>query len=227
MDQQTPHLLVVDDDDRLRALLSRYLREQGFIISTAANAAEARELLKLFVVDLMVLDVMMPQENGIEFARALRAGECAIPILILSARADVEDRMAGLEAGVDDYLTKPFEPRELLLRIHAILRRTRSDTPSGTYINFANCRFDTASMQLLCDGATVHITAAEAAMLKLLSGQAGTPISRETLAKDAGALSTRSVDVQVARLRKKLGAAAGARIQTVRGAGYVLHGDIP
>lgn len=209
-----PHILVVDDDDRLRGLLHRFLTEQGFAVSTAADATEAREMLKLFLFDLMVLDVMMPGENGLSLAASLAEKP---PTLMLSALSEAEDRIRGLEAGVDDYLAKPFDPTELKLRIEAILRRS---APAVAF-TFGEYRFDSARRQLMRAEEPVALTSAEAAMLAALAAHLNRPVSRERLAELTGQSAGRSVDVQMTRLRKKLD---GAYIQTVRGAGYMLRG---
>ena len=212
------HLLVVDDDDRLRALLSRYLREQDFFVSTAQNAAEARELLQWFAFDLMVLDVMMPGETGLEFLRTARR-ETLPPVLILSALGEGEDRVSGLESGADDYLPKPFEPRELGLRIRAILRRARAARPSSL-VALGDYVFNFSSGELSRGRNAVVLTESERHMLSMLAKNLGHPLSREALAENSDG---RAVDVQIARLRKKLG--EGFPLQTVRGEGYLLRGE--
>ncbi len=216
------HILIVDDDDRLRGLLKRYLREQGFDVSTASHAAEARAMLSIFTFDLMVLDVMMPGETGIEFAQHLPAG--APPVLMLSARSEAEDRIAGFEAGVDDYLTKPFEPKELTLRIRAILRRHARQQEAARRVTFGEFSFDPEANQLLKGGEPVYLTTTEAALLRILAERSGEAVPREELARLTGAANERAVDVQITRLRKKIEASEGkpVHIQTVRGAGYGL-----
>lgn len=225
-----PHILVVDDDDRLRALLSRYLRGQGFAVGTAADAVQARQQLGWFRFDLMVLDVMMPGESGLSLAGWMKKTlPFPPPVLMLSARSETEDRVAGLQAGVDDYLTKPFDPTELSLRIRAILRRVVTETPAARSVRFGDYRFDPASGQLQLGEAHVALTAAESALLKVLSQHLGQPVSRRALAEATGqeTLSERSIDVQVTRLRKKIEAPEGRPqyLQTLRGAGYVLYGS--
>lgn len=221
-----PHLLVVDDDDRLRKLLGRFLCEHGCMVTEAADAAQAHRALEWFVFDLMILDVMMPGQTGLELLAAL--GERRrLPVLMLSALGEADDRIRGLETGAEDYLAKPFEPKELLLRVQAILRRAASTQGSAGSVVFGEYRFDLASGRLSRSGEPVHLTTAESALLALLAARPGTPQSREQLAAQmAGASSERSVDVQVTRLRKKIEASAGRPLylQTVRGAGYVLHG---
>jgi two-component system phosphate regulon response regulator OmpR len=221
-----PHILVVDDDLRLRDVLRRYLAQNGFAVTTAAHAAEARSQLRSFAVDLIVLDVMMPGETGLELTRNLRR-ESSVPILLLTARGQPDDRIAGLEAGADDYLAKPFEPRELLLRISSILRRAprsavRADIRLGRWL------FDAEREELRAGDEVVRLTTAEASLLKLLAAQPGAVLSREELlerAKIEG--NARSVDVHVTRLRRKIEAdpRAPRYLQTVRGEGYVLRPD--
>jgi len=222
-----PHILVVDDDDRLRALITKYLRENGFAVNAAPEAKTARTLLGLFAFDLMVLDIMMPGETGLELAEAL--GGAMPPVLMLSARDHVDDRVAGLEVGADDYLVKPFEPRELVLRIRAVMRRAAA-TPArlSREVIFGEFAFDLGNAQLKRGGQAVYLTSAEAALLKALGENAGTPVAREALSRILGLESgnERTVDVQVARLRRKI-EPEGARpqfVQTVRGEGYQLQG---
>lgn len=222
------HILVVDDDDRLRQLLARFLRENGYAVTTAAEATEARTLMALFAFDLMVLDVMMPGESGLSLAQTLRKDGNALPVLMLSALADTLDRVSGLESGVDDYLTKPFEPKELLLRVSAILRRVQKPEVAQT-VRFGEYHFTPANGVLLRGQETVALTTAEIAMLRAFCDKLGEPIARERLAQVAGipADSERGVDVQITRLRRKIEPSEGSLpyLQTVRGAGYALYGE--
>lgn len=219
------HILVVDDDERLRSLLEQYLSDQGFVVSTASNAAIAREKLIYFDVDMMVLDVMMPGETGLSLAESL--GNDAPPILMLSAMGEAEDRIKGLEIGVDDYLTKPFEPRELVLRINNIKQRHAQNASNKNQRFFGPFRFDIKSGQLFEQDEVIYLTSSESLCLKALAEHAGEPVARERLAELTGQSKSneRSVDVQINRLRKKIEPIAGrpTYIQTVRGAGYVLH----
>jgi two-component system phosphate regulon response regulator OmpR len=223
------HILVVDDDDRLRALLKQYLSEQGFFVSTAADTQQADALLQHFVVDLMVLDVMMPRESGIEYAQRLRGDAAAPPILLLTARVEAEDRIAGLESGAQDYLAKPFAPRELLLRMENILQRSNTATPSvatAASVQFGDYRFDLQTGRLTSPEGAIYLTSSEIECLRILAESAGQPVSRERMAELAGDLNNeRSVDVQINRLRKKIEPQPSKPlyIQTVRHAGYVLH----
>ena len=223
------HILVVDDDDRLRALLKQYLGEQGYFVSGAANTREAEELLATFAVDALVLDVMMPGETGLEYAKRLRPLASTPPILLLTARGEVEDRISGLEAGAADYLSKPFAPRELLLRIENMVRGKKgaSQADTGT-VTFGDCRFEMAQGRLISGGQHVYLTSSEIDCLRILAERAGTAVSREEIAQLAGDVSNeRSVDVQINRLRKKIEPNPGKPVylQTIRHAGYVLYAD--
>lgn len=223
----TPHLLVVDDDQRLRSLLQRYLAANGFRISVAADAAQARALMRSIEFDGMVLDVMMPGESGLDLAADLRNGH-DLPILMLTARSETGDRIAGLERGVDDYLAKPFEPRELMLRLNAMLRRVRlAQPPANREIRMGNCIFDAERGELTRAGKHVKLTGAEQQLLKLFAANAGRPFTRAQLCQKLNLQLERSVDVQVTRLRRKIedDPRIPLYIQTVRGTGYVLVPD--
>ena len=225
------HILVVDDDDRLRALLKQYLTEHGFFVSTAADTKQADEVVGAFAIDLIVLDVMMPKETGMQYAKRLKVRDAAPPILLLTARSEAEDRIEGLEAGAQDYLAKPFAPRELVLRIENILQRgtPTAPTPGGdAAVQFGEYRFDLKSGRLNSPHGMIYLTSSEIECLRILAQQAGSPVSRETIAQLAGDVhNERSVDVQINRLRKKIEPQPGKPIyiQTVRHAGYVLHTD--
>ncbi|HWI26851.1 MAG TPA: response regulator transcription factor [Stellaceae bacterium] len=227
MDGSEPHLLVVDDDARLRELLRRYLIDQGFRVTTAGDAAEARARLASIAFDLLVLDVMMPGENGLELTRSLRR-ESRLPILLLTAMAEPEDRINGLEHGADDYLAKPFEPRELVLRIRNILQRVPQPVVPSAELRFGSCRLDLARGELYRGVEAVHLTAAETALLMALARRPGEAISREALSEEAQfSGNVRTVDVQVTRLRRKIerDPKFPRYLQTVRGTGYVLKPD--
>jgi two-component system, OmpR family, phosphate regulon response regulator OmpR len=224
---RAPHLLLVDDDDRIRDLLKRYLSQAGARVSAAADAASARRLLTSMDFDLLVLDVMMPIEDGFSLAESVRKTS-KVPIVLLTARGMPEDRIRGLSIGADDYVPKPFEPAELALRINAILRRTvanRGEAPE--LVTFGPFAFNSARGELSRDGAPVRLTEAEVAMLRILATRPGDVVSREDLAKRTGAGLERSVDVQVTRLRRKmeLDPRAPVYLQTVRGVGYRLAAD--
>src|SRR5438552_4488855 len=225
MTDAEPHLLVVDDDLRLRELLRRYLSDSGFRVTGAADAAEARAQLASFAFELVVLDVMMPGESGIELTRSLRQRAAPhIPVLLLTAMGEPEDRVNGLEQGADDYLAKPFEPRELVLRIRNILQR-RPEPVDASEVRFGIFRFDLARAELFRGGDTVHLTTAETGLLASLAQQAGQPVSREELSQSAAfSGNIRNVDVQMTRLRRKIeqDPRYPRYLQTVRGTGYVL-----
>ena len=227
MDAGEPHLLVVDDDARLRELLRRYLIDQGFRVTTAGDAAEARTRLESLAFDLLVLDVMMPGENGLDLTRSLRSAS-RIPILLLTAMAEPEDRINGLERGADDYLVKPFEPRELVLRIRNILQRMPASDAGAAELRFGALRLDLVRGELYRGGDPVHLTAAEAALLLALARRANVAVSREALSEEAQfSGNVRTVDVQVTRLRRKIehDPKFPRYLQTVRGTGYVLKPD--
>ncbi|MBC8158926.1 MAG: response regulator [Rhodospirillales bacterium] len=227
MEQGAAHILVVDDDDRLRELLRKFLSENGFLVSTACDAADARTRLTGLTFDLIVLDLMMPGESGLDFAADLRRTN-AVPILMLTAMGEPEDRIAGLEKGADDYLSKPFEPRELLLRIRSILRRLPEAIAAPSEITMGNVVYDAKSERLLRDGLPLHLTSIEAALLGVLSAHSGTIMSREDLiARTDASGGGRAIDVQVTRLRRKIEAdpKVPRYLQTVRGKGYVLRPD--
>lgn len=224
------HILVIDDDRRLRDLLRRYLSDNGFRVTAADHAAAARRHLAAMAFDLIVLDLMMPGESGLELARSLREAKNNVPILMLTAMGDPSDRIDGLEAGADDYLPKPFEPRELLLRIRTILRRagTAPETPAAPEIRLGDYRFDRTRETLFHHDRVIRLTSAEASLLTALSELPGAVMSREDLARqcavDGG---DRAIDVHVARLRRKVepDPKTPRYLQTVRGRGYVLRAD--
>ena len=220
-----PHLLVVDDDARLRELLRRYLSDSGFRVTAAADASEARSNLASFAFDFVVLDVMMPGESGLELTRALRA-DGRIPVLLLTAMAEPEDRINGLEQGADDYLSKPFEPRELVLRVRNLLQRRPATDVASKDIRFGGCRFDVVRGELYLGGDLVHLTAAEAGLLSMLAQKAGQAVSREELSISLSG-NLRNVDVQMTRLRRKIerDPRFPRYLQTVRGTGYILKPD--
>ena len=220
-----PHILVVDDDDRIRNLLKRFLQERGYRVSTAPNADKALSTLNSLAFDLLVLDVMMPGMDGFELTQAVRErGET--PILLLTARGDAEDRIKGLSLGADDYLPKPFEPEELVLRINAILRRAKPAQAAIQHVSFGDWRFDIQRESLTWSGDAVRLTGGEAALLAALAASAGQTVSRLTLSERTGG-GERAVDVQVTRLRRKLETdpKEPLHLQTVRGEGYRLLAD--
>ncbi|HML92715.1 response regulator transcription factor [Methyloceanibacter sp.] len=228
-DDHAPHILVVDDDSRIRDLLARYLHDHDFRVTTAVDAGDARAHMRSLAFDLIVLDVMMPKESGLEFAKALRT-ESQVPILMLTARADPEHRIEGLETGVDDYLAKPFDPRELLLRVGNILKRGTQAAPPGE-IRMGDFVFHISRGELQRDGETVRLTERERELLRYFAQRTGTPVSRLELAKssdkDGDIGGERAVDVQINRLRRKIenDPANPVYLQTVRGKGYILYSE--
>lgn len=230
MSQPDRHLLVVDDDDRIRDLLREFLARAGFRVTAAADAASAWRLVETLDFDLMVLDVMMPGEDGVAFARRLRARTDQpgrTPILMLTARGEANDRIEGLTAGVDDYLAKPFEPRELLLRIEAILRRAGPRDTGPSSLSLGDCAFDIERGELTRDGAQIRLTEAEIELMRRLAKSANAPVDRLELARDTADVTGRAVDVQVTRLRRKIESDPKnpRYLQTVRGVGYRLAPD--
>jgi len=222
-----PHLLVVDDDERLRDLLQRYLSTNGFRVSAAGDAASARALMKSMAFDLLIVDVMMPGESGLDLTRSIRS-QSQTPILMLTARGDTEDRIAGLEHGADDYLAKPFEPRELLLRASALLRRAAPPKQTAhAEVKMGDCVFDPQRAQLRRKGKPVKLTSSETSLLQLFAANAGRSFSRSDLCARLGVALERSIDVQVTRLRRKIeeDPKLPLYLQTVRGVGYVLVPD--
>ena len=236
LSETAPHILVVDDDRRLRELLTRYLGDHGFRVTSAKDAADARAIMQMFVFDGIVLDVMMPGENGFDFARSVRK-TIDIPILMLTALSQTDDRVRGLETGVDDYLTKPFNPRELLARIHAVLRRRPTLEAPGApsqatqTVSFGPFEFDLSLRRLTKAGEALAMTTGEFSMLKALVRHPRQPLSRDKLAHLARGREfepfDRSLDVQVSRLRKLIepDATQPRYIQTVWGVGYVFVPD--
>jgi two-component system phosphate regulon response regulator OmpR len=231
-DDEAPHVLVVDDDRRLRDLLARFLSERGYRVTTAVNAADAEARMAHLVFDALVLDVMMPGENGFDFARRLRT-HSAMPILMLTARAAADDRIAGLEIGVDDYLPKPFDPRELLLRLGNILRRAPAAQAAADAmarpeaVRFGPFVYRLERGELRRGEENVKLTERERDILTTLAGRAGEPVPREALAGQGEAFNDRTVDVQINRLRRKIEADPSDPVflQTVRGVGYRLVVD--
>jgi two-component system phosphate regulon response regulator OmpR len=219
-----PHLLVVDDDRRIRDLLSRFLLSEGYRVTTAETAAEARAKLGGLRFDLMILDVMMPGETGFDFARSIRSSS-TVPILMLTARGEPESRIAGLEIGADDYVGKPFEPRELALRVANILKRARPPSAAPLEsVRFGDFIFHLGRGELRRGEEAVHLTDREREMLRVLAASPGETVPRQALAGNGGSFGERAVDVQINRLRRKVeqDPANPLYIQTVRGIGYRL-----
>ncbi|MEM1075374.1 MAG: response regulator [Pseudomonadota bacterium] len=224
------HLLIVDDDERIRTLLQKFLIRNGFLVTAARDAAHARRILTGLDFDLIVLDVMMPGEDGLAFTRALRE-DSAVPILLLTAKGDTGNRIEGLEAGADDYLPKPFEPKELLLRINAILRRVPElpvDAAAPKVLTLGPIRYDMERGEMWQGEDLIRLTATEMQLMKIFAASCNEPISRaklvEELGRDRGQAQERAVDVQITRLRRKIESdpKQPRYLQTVRGAGYML-----
>jgi two-component system phosphate regulon response regulator OmpR len=233
MSEPDPHLLIVDDDERIRDLLRKFLSRNGFLVSVARDAAHGRRILGGLDFDLIILDVMMPGEDGVSLTRAIRERH-ATPILLLTAKGDTDDRIRGLEAGADDYLAKPFEPKELLLRLNAILRRVPSaeqDATAPKVLKMGPVRYDIERSELLHGDEPVRLTATEVQLMRIFSENLREPVSRaklvEDLGRDKGQAQERAVDVQITRLRRKIEAdpKQPRYLQTVRGEGYMLAPD--
>ncbi|HAC50534.1 DNA-binding response regulator [Sulfitobacter sp. HI0082] len=233
MNELDAHLLVVDDDERIRSLLKKFLMRNGFLVSTARDAAHARRVLAGLEFDLIVLDVMMPGEDGMALTRSLRE-TLQTPILLLTAKGETDNRIEGLEAGADDYLPKPFEPKELLLRINAILRRmpdTSAADAAPKVLSLGMIRYDMERGEMWQGDDLVRLTATEVQLMKIFAAQPGVALSRsklvEELGRDRGQAQERAVDVQITRLRRKIESdpKQPQYLQTVRGAGYMLAPD--
>ena len=233
MAEPDAHLLIVDDDERIRGLLQKFLMRNGFLVSAARDAAHARRILSGLDFDLIVLDVMMPGEDGISLCNHIRQSR-STPVMLLTARSETEDRIKGLEAGADDYLAKPFEPKELLLRINAILRRMPEATQAEAapkVMTLGPIRYDTERGEMWRGEDLVRLTATESQLMRIFSAQPGEPLSRsklvEELGRDRGQSQERAVDVQITRLRRKIedDPKQPRYLQTVRGAGYMLAPD--
>ncbi len=233
MNDPAPHLLIVDDDERIRGLLQKFLQRNGFLVSVARDASHARSVLSGLEFDLIVMDVMMPGEDGVTLTRSLRE-TLETPILLLTAKGDTDDRIKGLEAGADDYLPKPFEPKELLLRINAILRRMPEPEPEDVtpkVLHLGPVRFDIERAELMRGDELVRLTATEVQLMRIFSENLREPVSRtklvEDLGRDRGQAQERAVDVQITRLRRKIESdpKQPRYLQTVRGEGYMLAPD--
>lgn len=228
MQDEPAHILVVDDDSRLRELLGRFLADQGFRVTTAVDANDARAKMGSMAFDLLVLDIMMPGETGLELTQSLREHD-DVPILLLTAMSETENRIEGFTSGADDYLPKPFEPMELVLRVNAILRRARQPLePVVSEIAFGDFHFHIGRGELRRGDDFVHLTSVEAALLKALARHPGTPVSRDALTNESEMIgNARTIDVQMTRLRRKIESDPRypRYLQTVRGTGYVLVAD--
>ena len=230
-DTSEAHLLIIDDDERIRGLLQKFLIRHGFWVTAARDAAHARRILTGLEFDMIVMDVMMPGEDGISLTRSLRGEGVTTPILLLTAKGETEDRITGLEAGADDYLAKPFEPKELLLRLNAILRRMPADTlavQGPKILHLGPVRYNVERGEMWRGEELVRLTSTESALMKIFASCPNEPVSRaklvEDLGRDTGQAQERAVDVQITRLRRKIeeDPKQPRYLQTVRGAGYKL-----
>lgn len=221
----TPHILIVDDDERIRQLLARYLRDNGFLASTVDSAEQADSLMALISFDALVVDIMMPGEDGLSFTKRLRDAS-DVPIMLLTARGEPQDRIAGLEIGASDYLGKPFEPRELVLRLEGLLRRSTMTARSST-VKFGPFSFDATHGELSKGSERIKLTDAELHLLRTLVAKPGAPVPRNALAQKELDVFDRSIDVQVTRLRRKIedDPRSPRFLKTVRGVGYALMTD--
>ncbi len=229
MQEISKHILVVDDDTRLRSLLQRYLREQGYLVTAAKDANEAEMFLEKYIFDILIVDIMMPKINGLDFLKGLRGRGNTVPVILLTAMGEAADRISGLEIGADDYIAKPFEPKELILRINNILRRTSQAKEIAVKLNFHGISYDIDKGELKDEnGKIVHITPVERLLLSLFGKNIGEVHTREELAEILGVgENLRTVDVQITRLRKKIekDTKNPRYLQTVRGKGYMLISD--
>ncbi|MDG1470609.1 MAG: response regulator [Ascidiaceihabitans sp.] len=233
MSEMDAHLLIVDDDERIRTLLQKFLMRHGFLVTAARDAQHARRILSGLDFDMLILDVMMPGEDGISLCKSIRETS-QTPIMLLTAKGEIDNRIEGLEAGADDYLPKPFEPKELLLRINAVLRRmpeTPAEESVPKILHLGPIRYDMERGEMWMGEDLVRLTATEMQLMKIFSAKTGEPISRsklvEDLGRDRGQAQERAVDVQITRLRRKIetNPKQPRYLQTVRGAGYMLAPD--
>jgi two-component system phosphate regulon response regulator OmpR len=233
MSEMDAHLLIVDDDERIRMLLQKFLMRHGFLVTAARDAQHARRILSGLDFDMLILDVMMPGEDGISLCKSIRETS-QTPIMLLTAKGETDNRIEGLEAGADDYLPKPFEPKELLLRINAVLRRmpeTPAEESVPKILHLGPIRYDMDRGEMWQGEDLVRLTATEMQLMKIFSAKTGEPLSRaklvEDLGRDRGQAQERAVDVQITRLRRKIetNPKQPRYLQTVRGAGYMLAPD--
>ncbi len=219
------HILIVDDDNRILKLLKKFLQQNNFLVSTAISAKEAFELLENFIFDLIILDVMMPEITGLEFAEKIKAAGKTLPIVMLTALSEPEDRIRGLEAGAKDYMTKPFEPRELLLRINNLINSHNVYKKEQTITRIGNCLYDLSTKNLSNNNIDVSLSSTEQKLLDLLIASKNEVITRDDLSIKMGGLNPRSIDVQIVRLRNKLetNPKTPKYLKTIRNLGYALY----
>ena len=220
-----PHILIVDDDNRILKLLKKFLTQNDFLVSTSASATEASKLLSSFIYDLIILDVMMPQITGIDFAQRIRSSGILMPVVMLTALSEPEDKIRGLESGASDYVTKPFEPRELLLRINNLINSHKRFKKEQEVIRFGNNTYNLITKVLIQNGTDIKLSSAEEKLLDTLIESENKVISREELSSKLGGLNLRSVDVQIVRLRNKIepDPKNPKFLKTIRNKGYVLY----
>lgn len=226
MDNSKIHLLIVDDDDKIRDLLKQYLKNNNFFVSTAINASDAEEKLKLVKFDLAIIDIMMPGKDGLQLTKEIRE-KIDLPIILLTAKGESEDRVRGLELGAEDYLPKPFEPKELLLRIKNVIKRIKKDNHIITTIKIGKANINIKKMEIRKEKIIIKINASEKILLENMISSAGKIFSREEISKITNLTQERSIDVLVTRLRQKIepDPKNPKYLQTVRGTGYVLWLD--
>ncbi|CAN1596912.1 OmpR Response regulators consisting of a CheY-like receiver domain and a winged-helix DNA-binding domain [Candidatus Pelagibacterales bacterium] len=226
MDNSKIHILIVDDDDKIRDLLKQYLKNNNFFVSTAINASDAEEKLKIVKFDLAIIDIMMPGKDGLQLTKEIRE-KIDLPIILLTAKGEAEDRVRGLELGAEDYLPKPFEPKELLLRIKNVIKRIKKDNHIITTIKIGKANVNIKKMEIYKDKKIIKINASEKILLENMISSAGKIFSREEISKITNLTQERSIDVLVTRLRQKIepDPKNPKYLQTVRGTGYVLWLD--
>ncbi len=225
MTNDKPHILIVDDDNRILKLLKKFLQQNNFLVSTALSSKEAFELLGHFIFDLIILDVMMPEITGLEFAEKIRASNKILPIIMLTALSEPEDRIKGLEAGARDYVTKPFEPRELLLRINNLISSHNDYKKEQKLVRIGNCLYELSTKNLSSDNIDISLSSTEQKLLDLLIVSKNEVITRDNLSVKMGGLNPRSIDVQIVRLRNKLepDPKNPKYLKTIRNLGYALY----
>ena len=226
MDNSKIHILIVDDDDKIRNLLKQYLKNNNFFVSTAINASDAEEKLKIVKFDLAIVDIMMPGKDGLQLTKEIREN-IDLPIILLTAKGEAEDRVRGLELGAEDYLPKPFEPKELLLRIKNVIKRIKKDNHIINVIKIGKANINIKKMEIQKDRKIIKINASEKILLENMISSAGKIFSREEISKITNLIQERSIDVLVTRLRQKIepDPKNPKYLQTVRGTGYVLWLD--
>jgi two-component system phosphate regulon response regulator OmpR len=226
MEQQKPHILIVDDDNRILKLLNKFLNQNGFLTSSATSAEKAQELLKYFIFDLIILDVMLPGATGIDFATSIKSSGGSPPIVMLTALSEPDDRVKGLEAGANDYLSKPFEPKELLIRVRNLIELHSHNKKEQNIRRFGNSYYDLIRKDFYKSGKLVKLSTSEQKLLEILIENSGTAISRQELSeKVGGSLNDRSIDVQIVRIRNKIedDPKEPKYLKTIRNEGYALY----